>query len=347
MLQMGTRASIGAALAIALSWAVTASAEGAAPESTTRAAAEPATTVVHAGRVISVPGAPPRGATTIVIEGDRIAALRDGYVDVNGARVIDLRTSTVLPGLIDAHVHLSGDPSGEYWMAVIREPAYAAAVAVKNAGITLRAGFTTVRDLGSRGMTTMHAIRDAIDDGIIDGPRVISAGASIAVVGGHGDTSGFAKHVLERVFPAEDTGVCTGPVECAQRVREASKYGADVIKITATGGVLSQQGRGLDQHFTDDELDAIVDAANRLGLKVAAHAHGPEGIKGAVRAGVASIDHGTFIDDEGVRLMAERGTWYVPTLLAFEGVREGLEEGRYTPVVAEKVRETLDVDGLP
>jgi imidazolonepropionase-like amidohydrolase len=304
--------------------------------------AEATRTIVHAGRVIAVPGSPPRGATSILIEGDRIVALRDGFVEADDATLVDLREKTVLPGLIDAHVHLSGDPSGEYWLTVIREPAYAAAVAVKNAGITLRAGFTTVRDLGSRGATTMFAIRDAISDGVIEGPRILSAGPSLAVVGGHGDVSGYARHVLEAVFPATETGACTGVTECTQRVREYSKYGADVIKITATGGVLSQQGRGLDQHFTDDEMRAIVETAHGLGLKVAAHAHGAGGIAAAAQAGVDSVDHGTYLDAAGVEAMQRTGAWFVPTLMAYEGIREGLSQGRYTPVVEQKVLETLE-----
>lgn len=302
-------------------------------------------TVIHAGRLLSVPGEAMRGASSIVIEGNRIARIEDGYVTPEGAAVVDLKDKTVLPGLIDTHVHLSGDPGGDYWQAVIREPAYYAAVAVKNAGITLRAGFTTVRDVGSRGQTTMHAIRDAVRDGITEGPRIQSAGSSLAIIGGHGDTSGFNKEVLEAVFPYSSTGACTGAVECAQRVREASKYGADLIKITATGGVLSQQGRGLDQHFSDEEMRSIIETAHRLGLKVAAHAHGKGGVKGAVEAGVDSIEHGTYIDEAGAKAMRKTGAYLVPTLMAFEGIREGLAQDRYTPVVAAKVRQALEVVG--
>ena len=219
-------------------------------------------TIIHAGTVIVDPRQAPLTDQSIIVEDDSILRIEAGFTEADPDEhdIIDLRGATVLPGLIDSHVHLSGDPSGNYWEAGSREPAYAATVAVKNAGITLRAGFTTARDVGSRGMTTMHAVRDSIRDGNVPGPRIVSAGSSLAIVGGHGDVSGFAKHVLEEVFPAHDTGACTGPVECAQRVREASKYGADLIKITATGGVLSQQGRGLGQHFTNPELQAIMAA---------------------------------------------------------------------------------------
>lgn len=303
------------------------------------------TTLIHAGKLIATPGSGVLGASTIVVEGNRIAELVDGHVTRDGAKVIDLSDKTVLPGLIDAHVHLSGDPGGDYWQAVIREPAYYGAIAVKNSGITLRAGFTTVRDVGSRGMTTMHAIRDAVRDGVVEGPRIQSAGSSLAIIGGHGDVSGFSKHVLEAVFPYASTGACTGATECAQRVREASKYGADLIKITATGGVLSQQGRGLDQHFSDDEMTSIVETAHRLGLKVAAHAHGKGGVEAAVAAGVDSIEHGTYLDEDGAKLMKRTGSYMVPTLMAFEGIREGLAENRYTPVVSEKVKQTLEVVG--
>ncbi|MGD8327101.1 MAG: amidohydrolase family protein [Sphingomonadales bacterium] len=302
-------------------------------------------TLIHAGQLIATPGEGAQGPSTIVVEGNRISEIVEGHVNREGAEVIDLKDKTVLPGLIDAHVHLSGDPGGDYWQSVIREPAYYAAIAVKNAGITLRAGFTTVRDVGSRGMTTMHAIRDAVRDGVVEGPRILSAGSSLSIIGGHGDTNGFAKHVLEAVFPYTSTGACTGAVECAQRVREASKYGADLIKITATGGVLSQQGRGLDQHFSDEEMESIIETAHRLGLKVAAHAHGKGGITAAVAAGVDSIEHGTYLDEDGAKLMKRTGAYMVPTLMAFEGIREGLAEDRYTPVVSKKVRQTLEVVG--
>ncbi|MFZ5610480.1 MAG: amidohydrolase family protein [Pseudomonadota bacterium] len=329
------RAALGLAAGLVVAFACAGvNAEEASPE-----------TVIHAGQVIAVPGKPALGPSSIVIKDGRILRLEAGHITLPGAKLIDLSSKTVLPGLIDAHVHLSGDPGGDYWQAVIREPAYYAAVAVKNAGITLRAGFTTVRDVGSRGQTTMHAIRDAVRDGVVAGPRILSAGSSLTIIGGHGDVSGFNKEVLEAVFPHGATGACTGAVECAQRVREASKYGADLIKITATGGVLSQQGRGLEQHFSNAEMAAIVETAHSLGLKVAAHAHGAGGITGALAAGVDSIEHGTYLDDEGVKLMRRSGAYLVPTLMAFEGIREGLAQDRYTPVVAEKVRQTLAVVG--
>jgi imidazolonepropionase-like amidohydrolase len=174
---------------------------------------------------------------------------------------------------------------------------------------------------------------------VVPGPRILTAGSSISIVGGHADVSGFRPEVNEALA---NRNTCTGPEQCAQRVREASRDGADLIKITATGGVLSQQARGLGQHFTDPEMKAIVDTAHSLGLKVAAHAHSARGIEAAARAGVDSIEHGTFADAAALRAMKASGTVLVPTLMAFTGIREGLGRNAYTPAVAAKVRTTLN-----
>jgi imidazolonepropionase-like amidohydrolase len=173
----------------------------------------------------------------------------------------------------------------------------------------------------------------------VPGPRILAAGSGISIIGGHGDVSGFRPEVIE-ALQAQNT--CTGPEQCAARVREASRAGADLIKFPATGGVLSQQARGLGQHFTDAEMKAIVDTAHSLGLKVAAHAHGAQGIEAAARAGVDSIEHGTFADAKAIAAMKANNVALVPTLMAFTGIREGLAKNLYTPIVAEKVRMTLD-----
>ena len=185
-------------------------------------------------------------------------------------------------------------------------------------------------------------LRKGTAEGYIPGPRILSSGPALSIVGGHGDVSGFRPEV-NAVLDGGNT--CTGAIQCAARVREASKNGADVIKITATGGVLSQQGRGLGQHFTDEEMKAIADTAHSLGLKVAAHAHGARGIEGAARAGIDSIEHGTFADAAAIRAMKANGTALVPTLMAFTGIRERLGKGIYTPTVEVKVRETLNEVG--
>jgi len=245
----------------------------------------------------------------------------------------------VLPGLIDLHTHLSGDPGGDYWRAAIDPPEWYTLIAAKNARITARAGFTTVRDLGSRTDQVTQSLRRATADGVVAGPRIVTSARTIAIVGGHGDTSGFREdvnHVLGSGY------TCTGPVECSQKVRKASKNGADLIKITATGGVLSQQGRGLEAHFTDDEMKAIVDTAHVLGLRVAAHAHGARGIEAAARAGVDTIEHGTYLDKQAADVMKANGTVLIPTLMAFKGISERLGQGVYTPVVEEKIREVAD-----
>ena len=215
-------------------------------------------------------------------------------------------------------------------------------VGVKNALLTARAGFTTVRDLGAAGNSSF-ALRDAIRDGIVPGPRILASGGALSIVGGHGDVSGFRPEVNAVLDPG---GTCTGADQCAERVREWAKRGSDVIKITATGGVLSQQGRGLEGHFEPAEIRAITTTAHRLGLKVAAHAHGARGIEDAARAGVDSIDHGTFADSAALQAIKANGTWYVPTLMAFTGVRDRIGKNIYTPVVEAKAREALTQWGV-
>jgi imidazolonepropionase-like amidohydrolase len=296
------------------------------------------TVLIHAGRVITDASRPALGASTVTVENGRIKSIEAGHTAAAAAqRVIDLKGKTVLPGLIDSHVHLTGDPGGDYRDEAVITDEMATLIGAKNARITALAGFTTVRDLGS-GQVTGFALRDATAKGLMPGPRILSSGPAISIIGGHGDVSGFRPDVTA-VLDGKNT--CTGPEQCAARVRETSKRGADVIKITATGGVLSQQGRGLGQHFTDAEMKAVVDTARSLGLKVAAHAHGAGGIAGAARAGVDSIEHGTFADAEGLKVMKANGTAMVPTLMAFTGIRERLGKGIYTPTVEVKVRETV------
>ncbi|WP_371815507.1 amidohydrolase family protein [Erythrobacter sp. JK5] len=212
------------------------------------AAAE--TIVIEAGSVILDANSAPTGPATIVVEDGRIAEIitdgdrrtaTESALAAAGHRVIDLSDRTVLPGLIDLHTHLSGDPSGEFWRAATTPPEYYTLIAAKNARITALAGFTTVRDLGSRTDQVTQMLRRATAEGIVPGPRIVTSARTIAIVGGHGDTNGFIEHVNDAIG---SDYTCTGAVECAEMVRKASKYGADLIKITATGGVLSQQGRG-------------------------------------------------------------------------------------------------------
>lgn len=300
------------------------------------------TSMIHAGHVITDAARPASGPSTIIITDGRIISVETGYKPAPaGMRLIDLSTKTVLPGLIDAHVHLSSEPGGDYRDESVLSDEYATMIGAKNARVTVRAGFTTVRDLGSAPLVGF-ALRDATAKGLIPGPRIVSAGTAISIIGGHGDVSGFRPEVNA----ALDSGnTCTGPDQCAMRVREAMKRGADVIKITATGGVLSQSDKGLGQHFTDIEMKAIVDTAHSLGLKVAAHAHSARGIEAAARAGVDSIEHATFADAAAIKAMKANGTVFVPTLMAFTGIRERVGKGIYTPVVESKVRMTLSEVG--
>ena len=293
------------------------------------------TTVIHAGAVVVDAGSQPRGQSTVTVTDGRIVSIEDGFADApKGATVVDLRTKTVAPGLVDLHVHLTGDPGGDFWKEAVEPDEWGVVVGAKNARLTALAGFTTVREAGS-GRESAFALRRGTEEGFIAGPRIVAAGPPLAIVGGHGDVSGFRPEVNEVL----DTGfTCTGAVECAEKVRLASQNGADVIKITATGGVLSQQGRGLEAHFSDAEMKSIADTAHSLGLQVMAHAHGARGVEAASRAGIDTIEHGTYLDEAAANEMKKNGTVLIPTLMAFQGVTERLGKGIYTPVVEEKIR---------
>ena len=298
------------------------------------------TTVIQAERVIVAPDAPPLGQSTITVTDGRIVSIADGWQAApDGATLVQLPGKTVLPGLIDLHVHLTGDPGGDFWKEAVEPAEWGVVVGAKNARLTALAGFTTVREAGSA-QQTAFALRRGTEEGLIAGPRIVAAGPPLAIIGGHGDVTGFLPEINEILSSGYS---CTGAVECAAKVRRASQNGADTIKITATGGVLSQQGRGLEAHFTDSEMKSIADTAHSLGLKVMAHAHGARGIEAASRAGIDTIEHGTYLDEAAAREMVKNGTVLIPTLMAFKGVTERLGQGIYTPVVENKIREVADV----
>lgn len=306
--------------------------------------------LIRADRVIADPATGTVGPATLVLRGDRIEAVLPGAdavveAEPGEAALRELRFAgaeyTLIPGLIDSHVHLTGNPARPFWSVTVTTPERATTTGVVNALRTLRAGFTTVRDLGAPAQAA-YALRDAIHAGEVPGPRILAAGRMVSIVGGHADLTGFRPEVIN-ALNARNT--CTGPVQCAERVRELSQAGADVVKFAATGGVLSLQNRGLDQHFTDEEMKAIVSTAHLLGLRVAAHAHGPRGIEAAARAGVDSIEHGTYIDAAGVRAMQASGSVLVPTLSPTIAYRENLPRGLYSPVVEVKIRQRLEATG--
>lgn len=307
-------------------------------------AASAETYVIHAGNLIAEPAQGAIGPATITVTDGRIVSVEKGHQQGDipkGTTVIDLSTKTVLPGLIDLHVHLTSDPGGDYRSEAVDTDEWATIIGVKNAELTVNAGFTTVREAGSA-QNTAYALRRGTAEGTIWGPRIVAAGPALSIVGGHADVTGFRPEVLR----ALDGGyTCTGAVECAEKVRKASKMGADVIKITATGGVLSQQGRGLEAHFNNDELKSIADTAHSLGLKVMAHAHGARGIEAASAAGIDTIDHATFADEAALKVMKARGTVLVPTLMALEGVRARIGKGIYTPTVEVKAKQALEAAG--
>ena len=307
------------------------------------------TLVIRAGRLVTDAALPARGPSSLVVTDGKIVAI--GAADMalpTGAKVVDLSTKTVMPGLIDAHVHLTQD-SGLPWYATLRpkfsEP-YAATTGLKNALITARAGFTTVRDAGGPTLASL-AMRDAVAEGSFPGPRILVAGTPLSISGGHADaTVGLAPELAEAINAAgQNGGVCDTPEACAVIVRHTAAKGVDVIKFMATGGVLDDGAIGLEQHFTDAEMKAIVTTAHGVGLKAMAHAHGARGIEAAVNAGVDSIEHGTYLDDRGAKAMKAHGTWLVPTLMAYEGLKLHVGKNFYTPNVEAKALETMKIVG--
>ncbi len=295
------------------------------------------TTVLRAARMIDGTGALMVSNAAIVVTDDRIVAVGPAAtvaVPV-GARVLDLGDVTLLPGFIDAHTHIIGrtlgDPLAD--LAVVKDYAsYGAIAGVANARNTLMAGFTTIRVVGASNFDDM-ALRQAITDGRVPGPRMENAGHAIGITGGHCDENGFRPGLIQR-GPAD--GVADGPEQIRAAVRYQVKGGADVIKTCATGGVLSEGDAVGVTQYTYEEMKALVDEATKLGRKVAAHAHGTEGIKIAVRAGVSSIEHGSFLDEEGARMMAQHGTFLVPTMMAGEAVERFAKNGVLKGLRAEK-----------
>jgi imidazolonepropionase-like amidohydrolase len=251
---------------------------------------------------------------TLVIRGNQVVEVRDGFVgDASQGKVVDLRQAFVLPGLIDSHVHLTSQQNPNARLEeVTLSDADQAMVGARYARRTLMAGFTTVADLGASNQA-IFALRNAVRNGDVPGPRIIAAGSSVSIHGGHGDINGYREDVMHLL---SSESICSGPEDCMRAVRTQVRAGADIIKITATGGVLSNTAAGLNQQFSDDELAAIVGSAHRMGRQVTAHAHGVDGINAFLRAGGDSIEHGTYLDDQSIRLFKSNGAWLIPTLLA-------------------------------
>jgi imidazolonepropionase-like amidohydrolase len=258
---------------------------------------------------------------TLVVEGNKIARIDKGYTPAPpGVELVDLKNKTVLPGLIDCHVHIESEQSRQSYNE--RYTLNEADIALRSAVYarrTLRAGFTTVRDLGGSGANI--ALRNAIQSGWTEGPRIVTAGKALSITGGHGDPTTGARHDLFDIPGAED-GIADGPDACRQAVRYQIKRGADCIKVCATGGVLSLARDGRLPHYAEDELTTIVRTARDLGVDVAAHAHGDEGMRRAVEAGVVTIEHGTFMSEATMDAMIKHGTWYVPTITAGKAVSD-------------------------
>jgi len=296
------------------------------------------TTYLHCGKLIDVEKSKVLTEMTIIVEGDKILSVEKGYSTIpDGVEGIDLKSKTVMPGLFDMHVHIESETSKDNYIKqyTLNEAdiAFQSTVYAKK---TLMAGFTSVRDLGGTGVNS--SLRDAINNGYVEGPTIYSAGKAIATTGGHADpTNGYKADLMGNPGPAD--GVVNSPEEARKAVRQRYKNGADVIKITATGGVLSMAKNGQNPQFFEDELKAIVETANDYGMLTAAHAHGDEGMQRAIRAGIKTIEHGTLMSEETMELMKEYDAYYVPTITAGKSVAELAEiEGYYPAVVVPKAK---------
>ncbi|MGD0189378.1 MAG: amidohydrolase family protein [Rhizomicrobium sp.] len=281
------------------------------------------TTLIHAGTLLAKPGQDPATKQTIAVDNGRIVSVMAGYMAAkSGDTIVDLSDRFVLPGLIDCHVHLTGEFGPHHKMDIVEEDPEAIALhAARRARVTLEAGFTTVRDLGEIGGAgnAIFALRNAVAKGFVPGPRIFAAGSIISPTGGHGITCGFRDDINLMFDPS---GRADGADGCRHAVRRQVSRGADLIKFVATGGVLTDTDTGTDRQFFDDEYEAIVATAHMLGRRTTAHAHGADGMKAALKAGVDGIEHGTFMDDEIMDTMKKRGVFYVPTALAGATVAE-------------------------
>lgn len=299
--------------------------------------------IIHAGTLLADARDAVLTQQSIIVRNNLIIEIRDGYVqpgEVSGtasAHIVDLRDEFVMAGLIDSHTHILGQQEpNRREIAVTRTSEFSTLMGVEFGMRTLRAGFTTIRNVGAT-RNAVFALRDAINQGIVMGPRIRASGQGITPTGGHGDGGGFR----DDVFPEPHSGVCDGPTECRKAVRTQIKYGADHIKYVATGGVLSMTATGTEQQFTDEEQIALIQAAHAMGRKVAAHAHGKAGMMAALRAGVDSIEHGSYLDEEVADLFVATGAYLVPTLIAGHTVERIASERPtfYTPEVRQKALE--------
>ncbi|MBW8050617.1 MAG: amidohydrolase family protein [Cytophagales bacterium] len=285
---------------------------------------------IHCGKLIDVVNKKALEKMTIIIDGNKIVSVEKGYLQPKeNQNVIDLKDKTILPGLMDMHVHLEGQSSkNSYLESFTLNEADIAFRAMVYAEVTLMAGFTTVRDLGGSGVNI--ALRNAVNKGLVKGPRIYTAGKALGITGGHADpTNGWRNDLMGDPGPKE--GVANGADECRKAVRQQVKNGADLIKIMATAGVLSMAKNASNPQFTEEEIKVIIETAKDFGIKVAAHAHGAEGMKRAIRAGIASIEHGTLMDGETMTLMKKHGTYYVPTITAGMSVADSAKIPGYYP----------------